>query len=205
MKHKETRFDVFLCHNSVDKIAVKKIGEQLEREGIRVWLDEWQLRPGFPWQRVLEEQIEIIKSAAVFVGSDGVGPWQNLELEAFLREFVDRKCPVIPVILPGVDKNPGLPVFLRGMTWVDFRKKEPDPLKQLIWGIAGESRKSLASSPRAAHYDGAFPINDNDIQAKRKSVGIEALNSILDNPRLPATLIFIGSSCLASTICISHR
>jgi hypothetical protein len=27
--------------------------------------------------------------------------------------------------------------FLRGMTWVDFRKQEPDPMGQLIWSITG--------------------------------------------------------------------
>ena len=31
-----------------------------------------------------------------------------------------------------------LPLILEGMTWVDFRKQEPDPMKQLIWGITGK-------------------------------------------------------------------
>jgi predicted phosphodiesterase len=130
-------FDVFLCHNSEDTAAVKEIGQRLKAHGILPWLDEWELQPGLPWQRLLEKQIEQIKSAAVFVGKEGMGPWQQAELEAFLREFVSRGCPVIPVLLPGTSKKPRLPVFLRGMTWVDFRKKEPDPTKQLIWGITG--------------------------------------------------------------------
>jgi hypothetical protein len=25
-------------------------------------------------------------------------PWQNMELDALLREFIGRRCPVIPVI-----------------------------------------------------------------------------------------------------------
>jgi hypothetical protein len=29
-------------------------------------------------------------------------------------------------------------LFLRGMTWVDFRAADPDPLAQLIWGITGQ-------------------------------------------------------------------
>jgi hypothetical protein len=24
------------------------------------------------------------------------------------------------------------------MTWVDFRKEDPDPLEQLVWGITGQ-------------------------------------------------------------------
>jgi small GTP-binding protein len=131
-------FDVFLCHNGKDKPEVKKVGEQLKEHGILPWLDEWELRPGLPWQRLLEEQIGQIKSAAVFIGKDGIGPWEQMELEAFLREFVNRGVPVIPVILANAPKEPKLPIFLRSMTWVDFRKKEPDSLKRLIWGITGE-------------------------------------------------------------------
>lgn len=131
-------FDVFLCHNSADKPVVKHIGQQLIAQGIRPWLDEWEMRPGLPWQEALEQQIGKIKSAAVFVGQNGMGPWQNLEQQAFLRDFVLRKTPVIPVLLPNAPQKPELPVFLAGMMWVDFRKNDPDPLKQLIWGITGK-------------------------------------------------------------------
>ncbi len=131
-------FDVFLCHNSRDKDEVKRIGEELKHHGILPWLDEWNLRPGFPWQRALQDQIGQIKSAAVFVGKDSVGPWQNWEIEAFLMQFAQRRCPVIPVVLPSCGADPELPTFLRTIHMVDFRKTDPGPLMQLIWGITGE-------------------------------------------------------------------
>lgn len=139
-KIKTGDFDVFLCHNSEDKTEVKEIGKKLKEHGILPWLDEWELQPGLPWQDELEKVLEQIKSAAVFIGKDGIGPWQQQELSAFLREFVDRKCPVIPVLLPNAPKKPNLPIFLKGMTWSDFRKDKPNPLEQLIWGITGERR-----------------------------------------------------------------
>ena len=131
-------FDVFLCHHGVDKLAVKRIGELLKERGILPWLDEWELRPGLPWQDILEEQLESIKAAAVFVGKEGIGPWQQRELSAFLREFANRRCPVIPVLLPEAPQQPKLPRFLKEMTWVDFRTREPEPLQRLVWGITGE-------------------------------------------------------------------
>ncbi len=155
-------FDVFLCHNSKDKPAVKEIAELLKSRGLRPWLDEWELRPGLPWQRALEEQIETIGSAAVFVGGSGQGPWQRLESEAFLREFVDRDCPVIPVILPTCRKRPKLPVFLRGMMWVDFRRDEPDPLEQLIWGITGDrsaGNRQTSPNPRTEGLPAPNPFS----------------------------------------------
>ncbi len=134
-------YDVFLCHNREDKPEVKVVGERLKEHGLLPWLDEWELRPGQSWQTELEKQIEVIKAAAVFVGPDGIGPWQDRERQAFLRQFVRRDCPVIPVILRGCAETPKLPVFLEEMTWVDFRKTEPDPIEQLIWGITGEKKR----------------------------------------------------------------
>jgi hypothetical protein len=130
-------FDVFMCHNSEDKPAVREMNRRLRNRGICTWLDEEQLPPGRLWQDVLEEQIESVKTAAVFVGDSGIGPWQHMEVRAFLQEFVRRKCPVIPVILKECQNVPQLPLFLSQLTWVDFRKETPDPFDRLLWGITG--------------------------------------------------------------------
>lgn len=118
----------------------ESVDTQLARLRTLPWFDEWELIPGQPWQRALEKQIKKIKTAAVFKGKAGLGPWQHMELEAFLRQFVKRHSPVIPVILATIpkDKKPKLPVFLEGMQWVDFRKQIPDPLGELIWGVTGK-------------------------------------------------------------------
>jgi hypothetical protein len=133
-----SEFDVFVSYNRVDQPEVKQVTAKLVERGLRVWLDTEQLQPGIPWEPVLESQIRSIHSAAVFVGSDGMGPWQALEVSAILRQFVKRGAPVIPTILPSAKKNPQLPLFLEGHTWVDFRKADPDPVEQLIWGITSD-------------------------------------------------------------------
>lgn len=71
------------------------------------------------------------------MGQNNTGPWQDMEIRAFLSEFVNRSCPVIPVILENCTKIPELPLFLKQMMWVDMRKADPDPIKQLKWGITG--------------------------------------------------------------------
>ena len=131
-------FDVFLCHNDHDKVAVKQIAQRLLDKGILPWLDVWELQPGMSWQRALERQIRSIKAAAVFIGRKGIGPWQNQEQEAFIREFVRRECPVIPTLLPNCIKKPDIPLFLSGNHWVNFKEISPDPVDQLIFGITGK-------------------------------------------------------------------
>ncbi|MGB5637010.1 MAG: TIR domain-containing protein, partial [Waterburya sp.] len=130
-------FDVFLCHNSQDKPEVIKIAQELQKRELKPWLDEWHLQPGLPWQRELERQITNIRAAAVFIGKSGFGPWQRMEIEAYLRRFVNQGSPVIPVLLDNAPKQPELPIFLEGMTWVDFRHSESNPMNRLIWGITG--------------------------------------------------------------------
>ena len=132
------RFDVFLCHNSTDKPSVKHIGSRLKAQGILPWLDECELPPGQPWQALLEQQISRIGSAAVFIGASGISPWHEQQMGGFLGGFADRQVPVIPVLLPDAPTQPDLPLFLRQMTWVDFRVADPDPLQRLMWGITGQ-------------------------------------------------------------------
>lgn len=136
----EQQFDVFLCHNSLEKETVEKIRDQLKEFGIYAWLDKYDFEPFRPWQDQLEEIIPIVKAAAVFIGPSGIGPWADIEMREFLKEFAERKIRMGLVILPGcsdsVIKN--VPRFMRSFHWVDFRQEKPDPMQQLIWGITGE-------------------------------------------------------------------
>ncbi|AUB82355.1 toll/interleukin-1 receptor domain-containing protein [Candidatus Thiodictyon syntrophicum] len=66
-------FDCFLSHNSKDKPAVRALKLALEGQGVRCWLDEEQLRPGLPWQTLLEQGIKSAGSVAVCVAVDGIG------------------------------------------------------------------------------------------------------------------------------------
>lgn len=134
-KRDSQAFDVFFCYNHQDKLVVREIGQKLKRHGILPWLDEWELRPGQPWQRTLEEQIRKTKVAVVFVGPQGMGPWHDSEMNAILRQVKRRDCLVIPVLLPGTPENFELPLFLEEMFWVDFRLQDSNPIQQLLRGI----------------------------------------------------------------------
>ena len=49
----ETRYHVFLSHNSADKPAVEELARRLVKAGIQPWLDTWNLIPGEPWQEAI--------------------------------------------------------------------------------------------------------------------------------------------------------
>jgi hypothetical protein len=203
-------FDVFLCHNSEDKPAVREISKKLVKEGIKPWLDVEQIPPGSSWQTELGEQIESIKSAAVFVGNSGIGPWQSEEIQAFLSQFIERKCPVIPTILGSATTTPELPWTLKNRHRVDFRLSDPDPLKQLIWGITRQKptakeklipgRDELAASKRTSFERRLHPplahLPDQDqtgqLEILRRRVNEYWIDGVLKHSLHNEVLISLG-------------
>ncbi len=132
----EQLFDVFLAHNSVDKPQVRIIATKLREQGIKPWLDEEQIPPGMSFQDEIQKAIPLIKSAAIIIGTQGLGKWQIMELRSLITKFVDRRIPVIPVLLPGVDNIPGDLLFLQELNWVKFEQiDDTRAFYRLEWGI----------------------------------------------------------------------
>lgn len=123
---------VFLCHNSEDKVEVRKVKTRLRDNGIRTWFDEDQTEPGQVWQDVLESQIETVNTVIVFVGTSGLGPWQQIELRAFINAFVSRNVTVIPVIIGTPDTVPNLPLILSQFQYVDLRSGQNSSFDRLL-------------------------------------------------------------------------
>jgi len=204
------KHEVFLCYHSSDQQAVKTIALRLRERRLSPWFAEWESQPGLPWQRTLEAQIPSIGAAAVFIGPEGVGHWQQLEIDALLRQFVMRSCPVIPVILPGCVEDPTLSPFLEGMERVDFRSTEPDPLERLIWGITGKRPASIVASPtQDAHeaYRCMAPRPDTFVERREIADVLHAL-SAYDDPRPTVGLTTalrgaggFGKTTLAQELC----
>jgi WD40 repeat protein/energy-coupling factor transporter ATP-binding protein EcfA2 len=141
---KDKIYDAFLSYNSRDRDLIIQIGQWLiDSAHMKVWLDNWNLIPGDPWQDELETALDQSKVCVVFIGPNHIGPWQHEEMRSALDERVSKKTiRVVPVLLPGAtreQKESELPRFLRRLSWVEFRKKieEEDARHRLICGIKG--------------------------------------------------------------------
>ena len=75
----------------------------------------------------------------VILGKNGIGRWQNWEIQAFFSQLVNANKIVIPVLLPGLDEVPEDLPFLQQLRWINFKNVEDsDSIGLLIWGITGE-------------------------------------------------------------------
>jgi hypothetical protein len=139
-------FDVFLCYNRADALAVRAVARELALRQVRFFLDVKDNRPGEPWTRNVETVIRSAPAFAVFFGPAGVGNWQGVEIQNIMEERMTRNCSVVPVLLPDVADGFRLPMQLAGLTWVDFRRKDPDPVPELLRGIGREQAKPAAGA-----------------------------------------------------------
>lgn len=130
-------FDAFLAHNSKDKDQVEIVGRRLKSRGLYPWFDKEQVAPGTPFQDAIQQALPKVKSAVIFIGRQGIGQWQQMELRSLISQFVRKNIPVIPVLLPGVEEIPEELIFLKEMNYVSFAKglDDGDAVDRLEWGI----------------------------------------------------------------------
>ena len=154
------RYDAFLSYNSQDRPAVHEVAERLKGEGLELYLEEWELAPGREFQPALAEGLRDSKTCVVFLGPNGLGPWQKQELQVAIdKRARDEAFHVIPVLLPGVERPRRGDVahleFLINASWVEFLKTLDDEraFRSLVWGITGT--KPL--EPDATRYEGVCP------------------------------------------------
>ncbi|MFC2146566.1 toll/interleukin-1 receptor domain-containing protein [Acidobacteriota bacterium] len=174
----KNKYNAFLSHNNQDKSIVEEIAQWLEdKANLTVWLDKWNLIPGDPWQEEIEKALDESQCCVVFLGPNGIGPWQNEEMRTAIEERVSKQTiRVVPVLLPGAVR-PGqeskLPRFLRRLTWVVFQQNwnEEYALHRLVCGIKGipPGKDTKKTEADICSYRGL----ENPIKGQANSPGIK--------------------------------
>jgi len=135
-------FDVFLSYNRRDRRVVERLAQVLSERGLRVFKDDWYLRPGQFWPAALEENLKASRAVAVAVGSNGLGAWQQREaIAAIERQHAEAKAgkffPVIPVLLEAAGEQQAGLMFLEQNTWVEWGDpRAPDLIAGAVEGRA---------------------------------------------------------------------
>jgi hypothetical protein len=138
--------DVFRCHNSQEKDAVRIINEILRQEyGLSTYLDEATLVGGEAWEQAIQGALARSKACAVIVGPRGWGKYQldNEVRQAVRRRQHDPSFRVIPVLLPGVNIHAltDFGEFFSQTHWVTFHDSpdEPTAIRTLTYAVRGEN------------------------------------------------------------------
>jgi small GTP-binding protein len=110
----EFQFDVFLSHSSRDKAIVRGIADRLKRDGVRVWFDEWEIKPGDSISAKVEEGLEHSRVLVLCMSANAFGSdWAQLEGYTFrFRDPLNRERRFIPLRLDDGPIKSSLAQFL---------------------------------------------------------------------------------------------
>src|SRR4051794_15790556 len=136
-------YDVFLSHNSKDKPRVRKLAEDLRDAGLRVWFDEWVLKPGDDIYLAIERGLEAARAQVLCLSPAALGSdWVALERSTVLfRDPTNAGRRFIPLLLADCE----LPDALRRYKYVDYRQ----PTKTAFAELLAACRSETESAPPA--------------------------------------------------------
>ena len=110
---KKRSIDVFLSHSHEDKTLAIKISEDLQKNGVTVWRDDRELKPGEIWVQKIAENLKASNSVAVILSKASIeSRWVQEEVSAALEQ--DKH--IIPIKIEECD----VPLFLGTRQHADF-------------------------------------------------------------------------------------
>ena len=100
-------YDVFLSHSAKDKAVVKPLAERLRADGLKVWFDEWVLKPGDSIPAKIEEGLEHSRVLVLCMSANAFGSdWAQLEAGTFrFRDPLNKERRFIPLRLDDAPIN----------------------------------------------------------------------------------------------------
>jgi WD40 repeat protein/DNA-directed RNA polymerase subunit RPC12/RpoP len=139
-------YDVFLSHNSQDKPQVRKLAGRLKKAGLRVWFDEWVIKPGDDIYLTIERGLEAARVQVLCLSPAALGSeWVTLERSTVLfRDPTNAGRRFVPLMLADCP----LPDTLRRYKYVDFRQETPAAFDELLAACREEAEEALPATQR---------------------------------------------------------
>ena len=108
------KYDVFLSHSSKDNEVVRAVAERLRADGVRVWLDLWEIHPGDHIPAKIEEGLEHTRVLVLCMSAHAFGSdWAHLESYTFrFRDPLNKERRFIPLRLDAAPIKGSLAQFL---------------------------------------------------------------------------------------------
>ena len=78
-------YDVFISYHRRHHDQVESIAQGLRQRDLNVCLDRWYLTPGLSWVDKLATVLGDCRAAAIIIGAQGLGRWQQRERDLQLN------------------------------------------------------------------------------------------------------------------------
>src|SRR5258705_7837721 len=121
---------VFLSHSHADKKIVERVGKFLMTHGVRVWIDNRDLKAGTGIIRSLESAVAECDYLLLFMTPKAErSGWIRKEWETKLHLHMDERTDrIIPLYMADCTISP----FLKDINYIDFRSDFEEGLSKLL-------------------------------------------------------------------------
>jgi hypothetical protein len=123
-------YDVFISHSSKDKPAARELAERLKKDGLRVWLDDWEIQIGDLIGLKIEQGLKQSRTLILVMSASALAAeWVTLERHTAM--FRDPTNAQRRFILLRLD-NAEIKDTLKQFAYVDWRQKSDEQYARLL-------------------------------------------------------------------------
>jgi hypothetical protein len=189
-------YDVFLSYRSQDKLRVRRLAERLRAAGLRVFFDDWVIKPGDDIYLTIERGLEETRVQVLCLSQSAMeSDWVALERSTVLyRDPSNADRRFVPLLLEDCD----LPSTIRRYKFVDFREDTDAAFDELLIACQVPTEQVTAPAEHVADLDAyerrpgfallpaggtEAPANTSDAKRAEVRVSFSALLRIQDSGR----------------------
>ncbi len=124
------KYDVFLSHSTKDKPAVRELAARLKSDGLRVWLDEWEIKPGDMIGLKVNQGLEQSRTLVLVMSANASeSEWVTFESQTIrFNDPTNKHRRFIPLRLDDAEITDTLKQF----AYVDWRHKTDEQYANLL-------------------------------------------------------------------------
>ena len=124
----------FLSHSSHDKGEVRMIYDDLLHLGVKVWMDEAQIKVGDSIVEKISEGLKSSKFLLLVLSEHSVkSVWTQREWNSFLaHQLSTTDVRILPILLEDCE----IPIILKDIKYADFRESYHDGLKGTVAALS---------------------------------------------------------------------
>ena len=129
---------VFVCYSRKDEDFVLKLAANLKRQGVPIWLDQWDIPTGANWSRTIERALKECARLLIVLTPSSV---ESDEVQSEWLSALDGKKIIVPILYEQCQ----MPFRLKPIQYIDFTSHSPDDKEALgkILNALGTAKDTL--------------------------------------------------------------
>lgn len=122
-------YDAFVSYSSADGPVVLELASRLRADGIRVWLDQWEIHPGDNVNKRIEQGLDQSRVLLLAVSASAIASdWVSEERHSVFAGRGNDRRRLVPVLLEDVE----LPSLLKTKSYIDWRTRSLEQYQLLL-------------------------------------------------------------------------